>query len=228
MYITVNGTDVGNTGYPYKIEGFDVIGKTGTSQIYSNTLGGYLTGDNAYIFSFAGMYPYENPEIIIYAAMKLPTWGKSSGLSNAVKDIMKSIAKYKNIFGEKTEENILEVIEIPSYISENTSEVVKKLKEKGINVITIGDGNKIIKQSIVNQTLIHGEKIILLTNSKEYKMPSIIGWSRKEAISLLEMLNIPYQIEGYGYVTTQSIDVETAITNDLSITVTLQDKIEEG
>lgn len=226
MYITVQGKDPGTTGYPYRIEGFDVIGKTGTSQIYSNTVGGYLTGDNAYIFSYAGMFPYDDPEIIIYAAMKLPTWGKSSGLSNAVKDIMKSIAKYKNMFSETKEENSLNMIEIKSYINQNTSDIETKLTNDGIKVITIGNGDKIIKQSLTNSSLINGEKLILLTNSSEYKMPNITGWSRYEVIELFELLNIPYTIEGYGYVTNQSIPVNTILTNDMSITVTLSNTLE--
>lgn len=226
MYNTIQGTDAGSTGYPYRIDGFNVIGKTGTSEVYSSTIGGYLTGDNAYIFSFAGMYPYDEPEIIIYAAMKLPKWGKSSGLSNAVKDIMKSIAKYKNMFGAEEEKNLLNLINIPSYISEDTKKVVEELNSNGINTIVIGDGDKIIKQSVINKSLIHGEQIILLTNSTLYKMPSIIGWSRNEVLTLFNMLDIPYQIDGYGYVINQSIESGTVITPDLTITVTLENTIE--
>lgn len=226
MYITVQGTDAGTTGYPYKIEGFDVIGKTGTSEIYSAQTGGYLTGDNAYIFSYAGMYPYENPQIIIYAAMKLPTWGKSRGLYKAVTDIMKSIAKYKNMFSEQQEENTLKMIEIPSYVSQNTNDVVSNLTSKGIECVVIGNGDKIINQSIVNTSIMTGEKIILLTNSNNYQMPSIIGWSRSDIIALMKLLNIPYEIDGYGYVVNQSIAKGTIITSDLSMNVTLSGTLE--
>lgn len=226
MYITVQGTDAGTTGYPYKIEGFDVIGKTGTSEIYSAQTGGYLTGDNAYIFSYAGMYPYENPQIIIYAAMKLPTWGKSRGLYKAVTDIMKSIAKYKNMFSEQQEENTLKMIEIPSYVSQNTNDVVSNLTSKGIECVVIGNGDKIINQSIVNTSIMTGEKIIILTNSNNYQMPSIIGWSRGDIIALMKLLNIPYEIDGYGYVVNQSIAKGTIITSDLSMNVTLSGTLE--
>lgn len=226
MYATVNGNDAGTTGYPYKIEGFDVIGKTGTSQIYSNTLGGYLLGDNSYIFSFAGMYPYDDPEIIIYAAMKLPTWGQSRGLYTAVTDIMKSIAKYKNMFNEKEDENILNMIKIDNYSSLDVNSVVNDLSKKGINCVVIGNGDKIIKQSVANTNLMNGEKIIFLTNSSEYRMPSIIGWSRSEAIQLFNLLNIPYQIDGYGYIINQSIEKNTVITNDLSININLGNTLE--
>lgn len=226
MYITVQGTDAGTTGYPYKIEGFDVIGKTGTSEIYSAQTGGYLTGDNAYIFSYAGMYPYENPQIIIYAAMKLPTWGKSRGLYKAVTDIMKSIAKYKNMFSEQQVENTLKMIEIPSYVSQNTNDVVSNLTSKGIECVVIGNGDKIINQSIVNTSIMTGEKIILLTNSNNYQMPSIIGWSRSDIIALMKLLNIPYEIDGYGYAVNQSIAKGTIITSDLSMNVTLSGTLE--
>ena len=46
------------------IPGYDIIGKTGTAQIGTNN--GYLKGWNDYIYSFSGMYPKNNPEIIIY------------------------------------------------------------------------------------------------------------------------------------------------------------------
>ena len=36
MYNVIQGTDPVSTGYPYRIDGFDVIGKTGTSQISEN------------------------------------------------------------------------------------------------------------------------------------------------------------------------------------------------
>ena len=103
MYNVVHGTNPGSTGYPYRIDGFNIIGKTGTSQIYNVQTGTYSTGDNDYIFSFSGMFPKDNPEIIIYAAMKKPMWGKSSGLYTNVKSLMQNIAKYKNMFTEITE-----------------------------------------------------------------------------------------------------------------------------
>lgn len=51
-------SDIG-TGKPYKIEGFDVAGKTGTAQIAGT--GGYLKGTSNYVFSFMGMAPKNDP-----------------------------------------------------------------------------------------------------------------------------------------------------------------------
>lgn len=226
MYNVIHGTDPGSTGYPYRIDGFDVIGKTGTSQIYNVATGTYSTGDNAYIFSFAGMYPKENPEIIIYATMKKPTWGKSSGLYKNVKSLMQNIAKYKNMFTEVTEKPT-STYTVKSYRSKNVDVIKNELEANGIDVIIIGDGTKIIKQSISKGTILApGEKIILLTNDTNYKMPNLIGWSRKEVANLFDLLNINYTFEGYGYVVSQSIEPRTVITPDMNVQIILQNKFD--
>lgn len=227
MYNVIHGTDAGSTGYPYRIDGFDIIGKTGTSQIYDNASGTYLLGDNLYIYSFAGMYPKDDPKIIIYAAMKKPIWGKSSALYNATKDVIESISKYKNMFTEITE-NKIETYTVESYTSKDLETVKNMLIENELNVTVIGDGSKITKQSVIKGTkLAPGDKIILVTNSMNYKMPNIYGWSRNDAVTLFNILGIKYSIEGYGYVISQSINSGTTISSDTSISIKLENKFIE-
>ena len=72
MSSVINGNETNSTGYAYYMDGYNLIGKTGTAQIYDYTKGGYMTGVSDYIYSFSGMFPEENPEIIIYAAIKRP------------------------------------------------------------------------------------------------------------------------------------------------------------
>ena len=223
MYNVIQGTDPGSTGYPYRIDGFDVIGKTGTSQISEN--GKYIEGDNAYIFSFAGMYPKNDPEIIIYAAMKKPTWGKSSGLSTNVKDLMKSIAKYKKMFTEVTNNSTLNKIKVKSYTSKKVENVKQELEANGINVLVLGNGDRVVRQSVKKGTsIVSGDRIILMTNDEKYTMPDITGWSRMDAISLCDMLKIKYNVEGYGYVESQSLGAGSEITDNSSINITLKEK----
>ena len=45
------------------------MGKTGTAQIASPS-GGYMTGEYDTIRSFAGFFPSENPEYIVYVAAR--------------------------------------------------------------------------------------------------------------------------------------------------------------
>ena len=223
MYNTIHGREAGSTGYMYDIEGFDIIGKTGTSQIFDNQLGGYLSGSNSYIFSFAGMYPNDDPEIIIYAAMKLPTWGGNTGLVTATRSVMESIAKYKNMF-----ESEIDLVEqnsyfVTSYYNETTESVAEELRKNNLDVIIIGNGDKVINQSILEGTrTVEGDKMILLTNGSEYTMPNLHSWSRKDAVRFFELCKIPYQIDGYGFVKEQSIPAGTVITSETTVTLTLE------
>lgn len=224
MYNVIHGTDPGSTGYMYRIDGFDIIGKTGTGQIYDQNLGTYLYGDNQYIFSFSGMYPKDNPEIIIYAAMKRPSWGNSRGLYLYTKELIQSISKYKNMFTEITEKQI-ETYKVKSYTNKNTEDIRNELISNGINAIILGNGNKITKQSIVKNTDITiGDKIILLTNSNEYNLPDLTGWSRKDVTNLFSLFNVKYKFEGSGYVVSQSIPSGTVINNEMNIVLKLEDK----
>ena len=227
MYNTIHGTDPGTTGRAYNVEGLDVIGKTGTAQIYNNELGGYFIESNVnkYIFSFSGMFPYENPQYIIYAAMKIPTWGQSAGLSLAVTDVIESIAKYEKLDG-KENNNKEKEFTIPSYMSKDTSKVKIELETKKLNPIIIGDGNKIINQyPAVGTKLIEGDKVLLLTNSN-HNMPNIIGWSKSDVSSLCNLFNISCKTEGNGYATSQSITVGTTITPDMNLEVNYEQKYE--
>ena len=91
------------TGSKYYLEGYDIIGKTGTAQIYEN--GRYLTGSTDYIVSVGLMYPKENPEIIIYAAVKQPTHSINSVLPKNMTELIENISKYKKMFSEQDTEN---------------------------------------------------------------------------------------------------------------------------
>ena len=227
MYNTTHGTDAGTTGRAYNVEGLDVIGKTGTSQIYNASLGGYVieSNDNRYIFSFSGMFPYENPEYIIYAAMKIPTWGKSAGLSSAVTDVIKSISKYENLSDREDETS--NEYKVESYVSKSIDSTVTKIEALGLKAIVLGNGNKIIKQyPNVGTELVSGDKVFLMTNSETYTMPNIIGWSKSDVIALCNLLNISYEFEGNGYVTSQSITTGTTITNESKLQITFASKYE--
>ena len=221
----VNSPDPEATGRKYHIDGFNVIGKTGTSQIYDEKRGGYLKGSNDYIYSFAGMYPKENPEIIIYAAIKQPNIGSSSTLSTSINNLMKNIAKYKNMFEEETKNNSsVTSLKLDSYINKKVSDVKKVMDENHINTVIIGNGDKIINQyPNKGETALSYDKVFLITNGDQGKMPNLIGYSRSDAIYLMKTLGYDYELEGYGYVTAQSINAGELV-GDNKVKITLNEK----
>ncbi len=227
MYNVVNGQNEGTTGNRYRVDGLDIIGKTGTAQIYDDKNGGYLTRDNDYIYSFSGMFPKDDPQILIYAAIKKPNFGNTVTISEPVVEVMKNIAKYKNINTTKKEENKdIKQIQLENYINTKKDETIKNLQEKNLNIITIGDGDTIIDY-YPKDKVITGERIILITNGQNKVMPNMTNWSKRETKFLLDKLNIKYTLTGNGYVKSQSIKENTPVTPELEIQVTLENKLEK-
>lgn len=226
MSNVINGTNEGTTGYYYKVDGADLIGKTGTSQYYDST-SGYSTGKNNYVYSFAGMFPKDDPEIIIYASVKNPAWNTSVGLAKMVKSVVKDIAKYNDVgtYNEQNSESVK--ITVESYINKDVNTVKKQLNSYNIKTVVVGTGNKIIKQSAsVGDNLVSGDTIILITNDSEYKMPDITGWSRKNIIDLCKIFNLSYEFEGYGYANSQSIAAGSVINDSDNLKVILSSEID--
>lgn len=225
MFNVVNNNNEGTTGKKYYIEGLDIIGKTGTAQIYDDIHGGYLTGERDYIYSFSGMFPMNNPQIIIYAAIKKPNFANTSALSESVVDLIKNIAKYKNINTTKKEQTTnIEEYQLQNYINKDIEETKNILQEKNLNVVVIGNGNTIIDY-YPNQKIVSNDRIILITNGNEITLPNMINWSKREAKYLLDYLNIKYKLNGDGYVTEQNIKENTPVTPELEIELTLNNKI---
>ena len=209
------------TGGKYYLEGYDLIGKTGTAQIYEK--GAYLTGANDYIVSIALMYPKENPEIIIYAAVKKPNSSANSALTKPIKELVKNISKYKGMFSEKETNNEGASYKLKTYISRNIDEVKKELEDSNLDVIVIGNGDKIIKQyPNKNTELVIGDKVFLMTNNNEYKMPNIINWSRYDISKYCTLANINCTFKGSGYAKSQGIKEGTILNNESILEIELE------
>lgn len=201
------------TGSAYYMEDYDLIGKTGTASIFEN--GKYLVGSSDYIYSFAGLYPGDDPDIIIYMAMKKPKTA-STYMSTAIKDVIVNISKYLNI---DTEEEKEQTYKTENYLEKSVTTVQKELTDKGLKVITLGTGNKIINQyPQKNITLTKNNLVVLLTNDYDKTMVDLSGLSYKECIEVLKLMNINYELSGYGYVTEQSIPPGTKVNEKLNVT----------
>lgn len=224
LYQAVNGSDPNATGTYYKLKGYDILGKTGTAQIASDK-GGYLTGVNDYINSFIGMYPKNNPEIIIYVAVQQPKWGANQPVVTATKEMIVNITKYLNLFDDGTNKSDVENYTLESYISKNTSVIKEKLEDKKIDVVVIGEGEKIINQYPKRGTsVLSYDKVFLITNDSKIKVPNLVGYSKKDVENILNLLEIRYNINGNGYVISQDVEAGTIITDDLTIKLELQNK----
>ena len=194
------------TGGGYNMPGYGLIAKTGTAQIASTNGKGYLTGSSDYIRGFAGMYPKEDPQIIIYGNLKRPRPNTANALIHVVKSVVENTSKYYNIYDEQNQSSVNDTYELDSYINKNVNTVKSLLESKGMQVVTIGSGDTIINQYPASNILTtQGSKVFLLTNTDEITIPNFKGWSKKDVQTYLNLANISYKCEGIGYLVSQSI-----------------------
>ncbi len=219
MYLVVNGEASVTTGSSYRMDGYDLIGKTGTAQIANPKTGRYYEGKYDYITSFAGMYPKENPEVIVYVAMQRSY--NSKVLPETVKTIVKDTAKYLGIFEEAPELN-KEVItyELSNYKNKQIEDVKTSLDSIGASYVVFGNGAKVINQYPFKNTKLNTKnKVFIFTNDTNLVMPDLTNYSIKDAKIVLETLGIRYKIESFGYISAQSIKPGTTITDDIVVTL---------
>lgn len=208
----------------WKVPNVSVMGKTGTAQIASPK-GGYLEGTYDYIKSFAGIIPSDNPKYIVYVAGKKPETNLGSW-ANVITTAIEEIASYAKLTESKSDADLSRLITLNNYISKEVEKSVVSLEQTKLKVIVIGNGKYVINQyPLKNKTVVADSKVFLLTNGLEFKMENIVGWSINDVKTYAESLGLKLDYNGYGYVTSQSIDAGTIIdTNNMVLSVTLENK----
>ena len=221
---TVNG--IGNTGSGYRIDSGKLIGKTGTAQIANEKGGGYLSGKEDIISSFSGIYPKDNPEVIIYASVKRPSGGSQKPISNAIKEIVNNISKYYGHDNEDNDNSLkINDYSVPNFTNKKLDKVKSTLDGSSITYVVLGNGDTVVKQSPSNGDVITtNDTIYLITNDTNITVPNVVGLSSKVAKSVLQNLGIKVNLDGVGYVTSQSVSEGTNITNGMEIMLTLNPK----
>jgi len=206
----------------YMVDKYGLIGKTGTAQIVSSS-GKYLTGANNFIYSFSGIFPKDDPEIIIYGVMKRPTWGGNAGLATALTEVVDNVGNYLDLSAEEAEEANIINYEMPSFINKSIAYAEDTAYNLNTNYFLFGDGAIVIDQyPKIGFEMTSAENIFLLTNGENYLMPDITGWSLREVISFANFVGLDLNISGYGFVTSQSIEVEASFVVGDSLIVELE------
>ena len=206
------------TGNAYYLKDYPIMGKTGTAQIYDEKTGTYMKGESDYVYSFAGLYPTDNPEIIIYTVLKKPK-DTTNYIAPAVKDIVINTSKYLNII---VDNNKAKTLKLESFINKKTSDIKAQLEENKMKTFILGTGEKIINQYPEKGSKLYpGSVVALLTDNYDKKIPNLIGLSYKDAINILKLMGVRYTTEGKGYVTNQSIEPDSTVTEDMTVILKL-------
>ena len=218
MYRVVNSDSSETTGSKYKMDGYDLIGKTGTAQIANPRTGKYYDGKYDYITSFSGMYPKDDPKVILYVAFQRSY--NSNVLPQTVQTIVRDTAKYLGIFEEAPEINKeVTTYKLGSYKNKTTEAVKQSLDALGASYVIFGDGNKVISQyPNKNSKVSTKDKVFIFTNGT-ITMPDLTNYSVKEADVVLSKLGIKHTINASGYIGYQSVRAGTVINSDTEVTL---------
>lgn len=195
-------------GGDYKIKGYRVAAKTGTAQV-SNGYGGYASGDDSYLYSVAGMVPANNPRYVMYITMKQPKLTGTKTATQLMAEIFKPVI-VRALQNSNTKQATVHV-SMPSVAYQTTTEAKRALNEKDLDVVTIGSGSTVLKQSVAaGQKVAEHSRVFILT-SDGWKMPRIIGWSKKDVQAFCSLTGMKLQSTGSGYADTQSVSASTAV-----------------
>ena len=175
------------TGQVYKISGYRIAGKTGTAQIGSSH--GYETGSTNYLYSFVGMAPAKNPKYVVYITMKQPqhiTKAAEQYMAEVVNPVTKQLLDRATAKDSKHQG----VVKLPNVVGMSAADAQKKLQNKKLNVVVLGNGKKVKKQSAAKgSSVIINERVFLLTGG-QVTMPDISGWSQADVSRFAQLLRI--------------------------------------
>jgi penicillin-binding protein 2B len=202
------------TGRQFQLQDYTIGGKTGTAQIPNPDGGGYLSGRENMIFSFLGMAPIEDPELVVFVSVQQPTleageYG-SRPVSFIVRNVVENSLHYLNI--EPGEETVPEIErkQVPELVGTSTDETAQKLSDEGFRVTTIGSGSSITDANVeAGERILPTQHIVLLTD--EPAMPDVTGWSKREIVQLAEILDLKLETFGNGFTVMQSIEPGTPL-----------------
>lgn len=212
------------TAQRYKIDGYEVAGKTGTAQIPKENGSGYYSGNHQYIYSFLGMAPVDDPQLIMYVAVKKPNMSSTISGSVPVSEIFNSVMenslKYLNINPDNTAE--VEMKTVGELVGSQAETTQVELANDGFTAIVIGEGGTITEQYPKKGTSLSKGSIVFLKTEGAVTLPSFTNWSLRNMLVYKTMSGLSLEIVGEGYVYSQSASAETVVTDSSPIVVKLR------
>lgn len=219
------------TGKPYRLKDYSVAGKTGTAEIPNPNGSGYIKGHGNSVYSFLGMAPKDDPQIMMHVAVNQPNISHEEAGSDVVSYIFNSVMenslRYLNIAPDKeTDKTMVESVPFPEIVDKKRDEAIAKLEEQGFKYTIVGEGEKVVSTNVqAGEETFPDQYIIAVTNKPV--MPDLTGWSKRDVFHLADLLNIDVSVKGNGYVAKQSISVDEPLANKKKLHIELKSSVEK-
>ena len=145
------------TGKNAKVKGYEIGGKTGTSEDGVNT--------NKYVTSFLGVAPIDNPQAVVLVTLYNPTGEgghQGGGVAAPVGgQIFSEILPYLEVNKTGGDAEVIEEVQTPDVLGKSLKEAENILKENGLEAVFETDNEGIDKENtyIEEQTPKAGIKV---------------------------------------------------------------------
>lgn len=202
---------------------YEVSGKTGTAQIPNNK-GGYDWGKGKFLYSFIGMAPQKDPQLVMYVAVEKPnlkgTEYGSEPVSKVFNAVMESSLKYMNV--ETDMSQVPQKEPIDSYLGEKTTDIVKELTGQKYEPIVVGSEGEITDQFPKKGSVVLEKGKIFLKTKGAVILPDFKGWSLRDVLKYKELSGINMKVVGDGYVSKQSVPAGVTLKKNDAVQITLK------
>lgn len=211
------------TAQRFKLTDYTVAGKTGTAEI-PNEEGNYQYGYENYLYSFLGMAPVEDPQLVVYVAVSKPKLKGTEVGSIPVSEIFKSVTenslKYMNIKPEQVKS--IPKVTLPDVKEKSVTTAQSVMAEQKMNAVTIGEKGKVKEQYPAAGTDILPGSLVLLKTEGPITIPDFTNWSKRHiwVYQMLSGLNI--EVVGEGYVVSQSVSKGSIANGKTPIVIKLE------
>jgi len=210
------------TATDFVLDDYEVAGKTGTAQIPLGN-GRYSWGSNEFLYSFLGMAPVDNPQLIMYVSVKRPKLKGDAGsipVSKVFNPVMLNSLKYLNVNPEDVKH--VDDTSIQDYTGQSAEAIQVELANDGLKPVIVGSGGKIIDQYPKGpQKLVKGNFVFLKTEG-DVTLPDFTNWSLRNVLAFKSMANSEIEVVGEGFVASQSVSAGTVISDSSPIVVKLK------
>lgn len=200
---------VAKNGSNAYIKGYDIGGKSGTSQKLDDPE--WAIYKNQYVSSYCAFAPADDPEIIMLVMVDEPTATDQNGalmyygsvvavpaVANTLKDALPHLGYYP----EYTEAELEALgVTLPSVEGQEVSRAKETLEALSLHVTVVGSGDKVTAQVPSRKSTVpRNGKVILYTEenyeTKYTTVPNIIGYSLSDVNTVLTNADLNFKVEG--------------------------------
>ena len=208
------------------VAGYSIGGKTGTSEKVAQQIS---SGERAYIASFCGFAPMDNPEIAVLVMIDEPRGDSHFGSAVAAPvaaEIFKEILPYLGYEPQYTEEELQNLaVKIPNVVGKTASQAQAELSSAGLNITVVGNGETVLKQlPTYGETLSRDGTVIVYTdNSSDAQttaiVPNFSGMTPDEANSAATRVGLNVRFSGNSTSGTSNKAYDQSIAEGSEVTV---------